>query len=143
GGGGGGFGGGGSGAVQMYGGSGGYYGGGGGGGSTGPAFSSFAASTNGGGNGVAGGSGQVTITIGTADPAPSWFQAYARPASASCDPGWSSSWAQWPGDGAGGFVCNREIYQTITGEWSSRSVARAIFVPPAHPATSRLIHYRC
>lgn len=40
-----------------------------------------------------------------------WQQSYGRADSGgSCGSGWQPGWAQWPGDGAGGFVCNREIY---------------------------------
>jgi hypothetical protein len=40
-----------------------------------------------------------------------WHQAYGRSTSEStCADGWQPSWAQWPNDGAGGFVCNRQIY---------------------------------
>ena len=40
-----------------------------------------------------------------------WHQSYGRDGSeASCRSGWKQGWAQWPNDGTGGFVCNREIY---------------------------------
>ena len=40
-----------------------------------------------------------------------WHQAYGRSTSEStCTEGWQPSWAQWPNDGSGGFVCNRQIY---------------------------------
>lgn len=39
-------------------------------------------------------------------PATEWLVAVARPsADAACPDGWSPSWAQWPNDGAGGWVC--------------------------------------
>jgi len=38
-----------------------------------------------------------------------WHQSYARAsADAVCKDGWYPSWAQWPNDGTGGWVCNRE-----------------------------------
>jgi len=40
-----------------------------------------------------------------------WHQAYGRSeVESTCTDGWQPSWAQWPNDGAGGFVCNRQIY---------------------------------
>ena len=34
--------------------------------------------------------------------------------------GWSQSWAQWPGNGAGGFVCSRTLtYNPALGHWVS------------------------
>ena len=36
--------------------------------------------------------------------------------------GWSKSWAQWPNEGAGGFVCTRQVmYQPSTGTWVPRT----------------------
>ena len=41
---------------------------------------------------------------------PDWNQAYARAgADVGCLPGWRPSWAQWPGGGTGGFVCERAV----------------------------------
>jgi len=38
------------------------------------------------------------------------------------DGGWSKSWAQWPNEGAGGFVCTRQVmYQPATGTWVPRT----------------------
>lgn len=121
GGGGGGYGGGGAGSQQFFGGVGIYYGGAGGGGSTGPSGATFSVDTARTANSLNGRDGSVLITFGPPDSAPSWFQSYARGASVACLTGWNPSWAQWPGDGAGGYVCNREIYMTPTGTWSSRS----------------------
>jgi len=46
-----------------------------------------------------------------------WYQSYGRSASESaCTDGWQPSWAQWPNDGAGGFVCNRQIYAYYPNE---------------------------
>jgi hypothetical protein len=40
-----------------------------------------------------------------------WHQAYAREDPVKpCESTWHPSWAQWPNDGAGGFVCVKEIY---------------------------------
>lgn len=39
-----------------------------------------------------------------------WHQAVGRAsADATCDAGWSPSWAQWMNDGAGGYTCERVI----------------------------------
>jgi hypothetical protein len=41
---------------------------------------------------------------------PWWQQAYGRAsADAACDAGWTPSWQQWPHDGAGGWVCVRDV----------------------------------
>lgn len=36
------------------------------------------------------------------------------------DMAWSQSWAQWPNDGTGGFVCTRQPYYTTAGTWAVR-----------------------
>ena len=148
GGGGGGYGGGGSGADMLIGSSGSYLGGGGGGGSTGPTGASFTVSTARTANTLSGRNGSVLISFNTPGTAPSWFQAYARGASVDCLPGWNPSWAQWPGDGAGGYVCNREIYMTPTGTWSSRSATFGTVITQRVPVrafdfTRTVISYRC
>ena len=39
-----------------------------------------------------------------------WYQSYGRvSADAVCEDGWYPSWAQWPNDGTGGWVCDREV----------------------------------
>lgn len=38
-----------------------------------------------------------------------WVQQYARAQGASCADGYGQSWAQWPNNGTGGFVCNRYV----------------------------------
>jgi hypothetical protein len=91
--------------------------------------SSFSTARNGGADLVrAGGNGSVTISAGCTFPnsgpeqvPPSWFQSMGRASETSeCPQGWSASWAQWPNDGGGGFVCNRVIYwDTRLGQWSS------------------------
>ena len=149
GGGGGGYGGGGSGGSQSLGGMGGvYFGGGGGGGSTGPSGATFSIDTARTANSLNGRDGSVLITFGPPDSAPSWFQSYARGASVACLTGWNPSWAQWPGDGAGGYVCNREIYMTPTGTWSSRSAMLGTVITQRAPmlaldSTPPVISYRC
>jgi hypothetical protein len=46
----------------------------------------------------------------SAGPTEYWQQAYGRAsAEATCDEGWSASWQQWPHDGAGGWVCVRDV----------------------------------
>jgi hypothetical protein len=128
GGGGGGYGGGGAG---TYGGGINSDGGGGGGGSTGPTGSSFTSGSNGGAATTAGSSGRILISYSSSvsHTAPSWYQSAGRNAGASCDAGWNPSWAQWPSSNTGGFVCNKEIYMTTTGTWSSRSHAASTFMP--------------
>lgn len=148
GGGGGGYGGGGAGSQQFFGGVGIYYGGGGGGGSTGPSGAKFSVDTARTANSLNGRDGSVLITFGPPDSAPSWFQAYARGASVACLTGWNPSWAQWPGDGAGGYVCNREIYMTAAGSWSSRSAMLGTVAAPMAPMRALdvarpVISYRC
>ena len=54
-------------------------------------------------------------------PPPSWFQAYGLHAGEACEAGWTAGWAEWPNDGRGGPVCNRETYFDIdSGVWSTR-----------------------
>ena len=50
---------------------------------------------------------------------PPWFQSHGRiGANDTCEAGWSSSWAQWPNGGTGGFVCNRVVaYDSASGTW--------------------------
>jgi hypothetical protein len=53
---------------------------------------------------------------------PSWFQAVVR-ASADhrCETGWSPSWAYWPNNGQGGWVCNRETFwDRVVRDWNHR-----------------------
>lgn len=53
----------------------------------------------------------LNIQIGGARDLTVWHQSTARASvDASCPSGWTPSWAQWPNDGAGGHVCNRQIY---------------------------------
>ena len=86
---------------------------------------------------VPGGITELTVT------APSWYQSAGRNAGASCDAGWSPSWAQWPNSNTGGFVCNKEIYMTTTGTWSSRSRAAATLIPLRKTPTPVVISPRC
>ncbi len=45
-----------------------------------------------------------------ATPIPDWVQAYGRAsATATCLDGWNPSYAMWPHDGTGGWVCDRSI----------------------------------
>jgi hypothetical protein len=40
-----------------------------------------------------------------------WHQSHGREESGSpCEEGWQPSWAQWPNEGMGGFVCDRRVY---------------------------------
>ena len=57
------------------------------------------------------------------DPSPSkkdltiWHQAYARDSGgAECRSHWNPSWALWPNDGHGGFVCVHDSYAFYPGE---------------------------
>jgi hypothetical protein len=46
-----------------------------------------------------------------------WHQSYGRDSSdTECATDWEPSWAQWPHDGGGGFVCNRQIYAYFPDE---------------------------
>lgn len=48
-----------------------------------------------------------------------WVQSLARPTAESpCPAGWAPTWAQWPNDQRGGFVCDRTIATSEThGGW--------------------------
>ena len=57
-----------------------------------------------------------TLVYGASSPEPApassppdWVQAYGRAPGDACLTGWQPSWAQWPNDGGGGFVCERTI----------------------------------
>ena len=56
--------------------------------------------------------GTTDFIIGGPDPDMSTsMQSTARvSADAACSSGWTPSWAQWPNNGAGGYVCDRWIY---------------------------------
>ena len=57
-----------------------------------------------------------SITIGNSDR-PIWLQSIARESNdGTCPRNWDPSWAQWPNDGTGGFVCNREMYADADDE---------------------------
>jgi len=68
------------------------------------------------------GSSQVMVSIvpviESGPPPPPWLQSYALSGDeTNCMDGWSQSWAQWPNNNSGGFVCNRSTY------WSSGAQA--------------------
>jgi hypothetical protein len=43
-------------------------------------------------------------------PPPKWLQSYARAGSGqACADGWGPSYAQWPNEGTGGWVCDRSL----------------------------------
>ena len=48
-----------------------------------------------------------------------WVQSLARPtADAPCPAGWAPTWAEWPNDHRGGYVCDRTIASSEThGGW--------------------------
>lgn len=49
-----------------------------------------------------------------------WYQSIARgSADATCPEGYNPSWAQWPNDGAGGWVCNRDVLAYYPWETAS------------------------
>lgn len=55
------------------------------------------------------------VTIDVFDPASRdltiWHQSHGRHSwDAECPSEWQPSWAQWPNQGTGGFVCNRQVY---------------------------------
>jgi hypothetical protein len=56
--------------------------------------------------------GTTDFTIGGSSPDMSTsMQSTARVSvDATCSSGWSPSWAQWPNNGKGGYVCDRWIY---------------------------------
>ena len=57
------------------------------------------------------------ITIGPTGTRPVWLQSFARAsADDTCPPNWSPSWAQWPNEGAGGFVCERSMFADAPDE---------------------------
>lgn len=59
------------------------------------------------------GTGIVTIgspAAASADPPEIWFQSYARAsADEACFEGYVASYASWPNDGTGGWVCDRAV----------------------------------
>lgn len=60
-------------------------------------------------------------------PPPPWRQAFARASDDTCPTGWNPSWAQWPNDGTGGFVCQRTlVYNQSTGQWDVRRLSSTL-----------------
>ncbi len=64
------------------------------------------------GSGVAG--YLFTVTVGgpaaSTTPPEMWFQSYGRAGGdTECLVGWSPSYAMWPNDGTGGWVCDRRV----------------------------------
>jgi hypothetical protein len=52
----------------------------------------------------------LLVTAPSTTTIPDWVQAYGRAsATDSCLTGWNPSWAMWPNNGTGGFVCQRSI----------------------------------
>lgn len=45
---------------------------------------------------------------------PDWMQQMGRSEVEACPAGWNPSWAQWPNEGTGGFVCTRTLRWTPT-----------------------------
>jgi hypothetical protein len=54
---------------------------------------------------------------------PPWMQSYGRSGKdAACLDGWNPSYAEWPNDGKGGWVCDRILaYRNSTGTWDAAS----------------------
>jgi predicted outer membrane repeat protein/parallel beta-helix repeat protein len=50
---------------------------------------------------------------------PAWLKATGRESQEStCPNGWAPSWAEWPGEGRGGFTCESSVvYDTTTATW--------------------------
>lgn len=54
---------------------------------------------------------QIDVYADTAMDLTVWHQSYGREGEdSSCQNDWQPGWAQWPHDGMGGFVCNRQVY---------------------------------
>ena len=67
----------------------------------------------------------ITITRGesaetVSQVPPTWFQSYSRKsADATCQVGYSPSYAQWPNGGLGGWTCERRVYWDVhENDWS-------------------------
>jgi hypothetical protein len=61
---------------------------------------------------LAAATGALALALAAAAPeahAGIWLQQSGRLEGDSCLDGWSSSWAEWPNGGTGGFVCSREL----------------------------------
>lgn len=73
--------------------------------------------------GAVGGSGVVIVRFRVVQDdgstPPPWHQAVGRPSdTASCESGWSPSWALWMHGGTGGFTCERVlVYDRTMGVW--------------------------
>lgn len=62
-----------------------------------------------------------SLTVPDTSTPPPWFQSYGRGAAESCTAGWNPSWAEWPNNHTGGFVCVRNVvYNNATGAWDAR-----------------------
>lgn len=51
----------------------------------------------------------------TASQPSDWFKSYGRFQDQTCANGWSPSWAEWPKNGTGGYVCNQILSWTPSG----------------------------
>ena len=69
------------------------------------------------------GTNSYSMTVPGAEnpgPPPQW-QMIGRKAGEACPVGWGNSWAQWPNNNTGGFVCVREYYYNrATDSWLYR-----------------------
>ena len=63
----------------------------------------------------------MTVPAGPSGP-PTWLQAIGRPDhTADCPFGYGPSWAEWPNDRTGGWVCVREYYYSPSlADWAYR-----------------------
>ena len=61
--------------------------------------------------------GLFPITISHSGDRPIWLQSFERTSGEEpCPRNWSPSWAQWPRERDGGFVCNRTMYADAEDE---------------------------
>ena len=51
----------------------------------------------------------LTLVAAVAAQAGVWLQQHGKAEGVACEEGWGPSWAEWPNDGTGGFVCTREV----------------------------------
>lgn len=59
--------------------------------------------------------------FGSGESPPDVLQQYARDIDDVCASSWGPSWAQWPNDHTGGWVCTRSLYyNTSTRSWQVR-----------------------
>jgi hypothetical protein len=68
-------------------------------------------------------SNDYSMTSQKPNPEP-WFQAVGRGAGVPCPFGWNPSWAEWPNNNTGGFVCVRtQVWDNSAGDWTYKRPA--------------------